>query len=72
MNARDNKTAAWLRDFLINQLEVDLAEPTLSNCERALGLVRRLIKANPKIPEGPRRLPSITTAANLVEQGKKL
>lgn len=55
MNARDNRTAAWLRDFLINQLAVDLEEPTLSNCERALGLVRRLIKENPGIPEGPRK-----------------
>ena len=55
MNSRDNKTAAWLRDFLINQLEVDLVEPTLGNCERALGLVRRLIKTNPQIPEGPRK-----------------
>ncbi len=54
MNARDNKTAAWLRDFLLNQLELDLEEPTLGNCKRALGLVRRLIKTNPRIPEGPR------------------
>lgn len=53
MNARDNITAKWLRNYLRDALTMERGLGFNSAdhhaCGRALGLIERVIETNPKI-----------------------